>query len=208
MKENIFKYINIERIIIALLLLFLLANFKYCGDKPVVQETVKTELIITEKLDSLLNDKLSRFKPEKQLVYLEGDKVTEVPKNYVMPVSAAGTVKELMKVKDTAVLSNGTINAEIITDGKIYSTKYKLFTKDTTVVRTIERVERYDRSGLFITAGNVLGTDLRVKDINAGLQYVHRNRWLVELNGNYTLDSFTPSDKRLGVGLKVGFKIN
>lgn len=200
-------------IILALVTYILL--FKGCGSTTEISSTKETttDVVVKEKIDSIINNRLSKLQPqiEKQPIYIYKDRVVEVPKYFERPVDSVsgdtlGEVKQVNKVIDKAVLDNGTVESEILTDGNIYSIKYKLNTRDSIITNTIKETQVVAKSGLFGEVGTTFGLDGRIKDIEVGINYLHKSKWYIGSGLQYDLDPLInlPADKRLGVKIKIG----
>ena len=165
---------------------------------------VKETVIVKQNVDSIVNAKLKQFKhiPEKVVVYK--DKIIKV--NSVDTIYDDGKTKTYNRVKDTAILKNGTIEADLLVDGDVKSIDYKLTTNDSVIVKDVVKTvkEIVNPSVMYIMPELSMGSG-EIKNIGTSLVYSHRNKWLLKGGVNYnTFDNNL--HYTVGVGLKIKLK--
>lgn len=206
-----------RNVVITLLCLVLFFAFDGCsriGSLFNGEEVVETKTTTTIKKDVKKHSFIDLqpfpeiFKPTKQKVKLENGKITEVPLNTPVDSSEKQKVREVNKYQIFNELPNGTIKGTLLIKGELLSTGYELTTTDTTITKETETIRTVVKSGLFGVGGSTIGLDGRLKDIQAGFSYVHKNRWYVETGVQYDVDPkiYLPPQDRAGVLVKVGFK--
>lgn len=118
-------------------------------------------------------------------------------------------VETVRKLNQTISLLNGTVFSEILFTGEILSSGYSLETNTPTLTKTVHTEKTIVSSGTFIYAGTSFGLSGGLKNVQAGVEYIHRNKWLIGGGLRYTTDLFiqTPMHNRLGFDVKIGFKL-
>jgi len=201
---------NLKTIIVAVIVALLTGVITYNLSKCTIvgtsyKETTKIDTI--KKVDSV---SIELPKPEsKKRIVVKDNEVIEVKPDYELPkTDTVSKVLDVNSYKGEKVLSNGTVFYDILSEGKIFKMDYKLETKEVIITNTIEKETTIVKSGLFIT-GNIqtnIAAPTSITSVGAGLDYVHKNSWIIGGNINYNTNNIT-SDIPISVGIKAGFKL-
>lgn len=197
------SYGNIIIVALALVIAYLL--FKDCSGSsgPAQTKTTSTTTIEYQKIiDSAINTALSRQKPEKVPYVIYQDRIY-LPKDTVgLNLGATANVRDLNVYKDTTKLKNATVYSEITSDGVVYGNKITAEVEKEIVTNTITNETTVFGSGVFLSGGAGVSTDLGLDNISLGLEYIHKNDIGVGINGQYNFQTKQPV-----VGVKVSKKI-
>lgn len=209
--------IDIKTIIIIVLAVILLLKVNGCdrianliAPAETVKETVTETIndVVNETTEEVNDLKPSSYKPIKQRVKVKNDKIKKVDSSYTpTPTETASGTKaiDLNKYNNITILPNGVLHSEILTSGTLYGTNFKLTTSDTTrtITKHTERV--IAQSGFFVAGGSTIGIDASIQNIQAGIMYIHKNRWGVGAMLAYDTHPFTR--QRLGVTVMAVFRL-
>lgn len=196
--------IKIEHIAILVLILLLLNS---CPGKRVSEKrtrVVKTDTILLKKIDSLskLFKDYKQVKPEVVYVKIKDNKLKRLSPQEVTKAQETES-KDLLKLneyKDTIQNKDLTIYSNILTDGKIYENNIKYELNYPVVKETITETIERNNSGLFIYSG-IETSQLQLQGVNVGLQYVHKNNWLVGYGVGYS------QNQKINHHIKIGLKL-
>jgi hypothetical protein len=201
--------LDFKTILIAVLVLIIILIPKKCGsgNDTGVKQTTETTISYQTVIDSL-NNLLMNQKPEKVPYYVFKDRIVPAKsdgKGGFVPVTEEGIdwiagedegnefdFQFLNVYKDSTKLSFGTVYNEITTDGKVFSNKVtaKFDQKITTTTKTTETTR--NASGFFLSGGAGANTDLRIDNVNVGLDYISKNDFGVGVNTQYNLITNEP----------------
>lgn len=209
-------YLEKRDIITAILIIALFTLFDGCekikdlaGYSVVEKETTTTVDYVTKnQLDSLTDLIIENQKATPQRIVIQNGSVKPVEDDYELSpieIDNGDEVKDIQKYQDTTKLGNGTIFSEIYADN-LYGKKFSLATTDTIVNKTTLEKRTIVRSGFFWGLGTTLGLDARIKDIEATINYTHKNKFYLEGGLQYDVDPLIELNpyQRAGVKLKVG----
>lgn len=171
--------ITLERaLILGLGLLVAYLFLKDCGNaKRVEKETTVTETIdIKKTIDEAVNNALARQSPDmRPYIIYPDNRVVEVSNMADVNKDDLSLVKSLQVYRDTTVLDNATVYAEIAADGKVYSNKITAKVDQKTITKTIIEKETIHGSGVFVSGGAYVGPDMRLNTVEAGINYIYKN---------------------------------
>jgi len=193
-----------KEITIVLLLVFILFQFLYCGkcDIDKVIERITVDTVYVTKVDTVTVDRPSLFIPKPRVIRVVEDRVVYVEN----PKDTVGTLK-VNEYTGTETLSNGTIDYMILSEGRIFKTRFSLKTDEVHITKTIEKMERINSSGVFVYLGPDFTLGGAISEFNTGIMYVHKNKWNIALNTSYNNLPDIPSPDRINLGFRLGFKI-
>jgi len=185
------------------------------GGYDVIKETERTrvETVIEHRTSETNNDSINQEKPNKetQKVIFNKGKIRKVDSAYHMTETEQSSGAQelyLNKYKAISIVPNGRIESEILTTGELYGTQFKLTTSDTTTTRTINKERTVALSGLYGVGGTTIGLDGRIKDVQAGVEYVYKARWFLGAGLQYDVDPKIdlPVSDRAGITLRFGVR--
>ena len=209
------NFIDTKTVIIIVLAIALLITTDGCGtwgsrNEESTTTTVTTDTIWIEKTRvSTAENKVSDT--TKQTIVDNKGEITKVdPDHRLTPEEEedGSTLREVNELKEVSTLENGTITSNILFTGEILKTDYILNTHTPTVTKTVETETIVNASGLYGYLGTTLGLMGNVQAAAAGIEYVHKNRFIIGTGVRYNLDPFYNggAPNRLGLDLKLSVK--
>lgn len=179
------------------------------GYDVIEKETITTtEYITKQQMDSIADMLIANQRAEPQRIIIQDGRAVPVDQDYELTndeVENGDVVTEVNKYQDTIKLGNGTIYSEIYAD-KLYGKKFSLATTDTIVNKTTLEKRTIVKSQWQYGFGVTLGLDTRLKDVEATLNYIHKDKFSIGAGLQYDTDPLIHLNpiQRTGVKLKLG----
>lgn len=208
--------IDLKTIIIIVLSIALLICTDGCGffgSQSGATETTTTTIdttFVKETSTSTLKD-IDSQEVKQAVVIKKNGEVRKVEDDHLLTQEELDIGAELATVKklnQTISLLNGTVFSETLYSGKILSSEYTLETNTPTLTKTIHTEKTIVSSGTFLYVGTSIGLTGGVRNLQVGVEYIHRNKWLIGTGLSYNTDpfAFLPTHNRIGFDVKLGFK--
>lgn len=193
----------------------------YWGNKDVTEiVTTKIDTVYVEKIRYSNEENTSSTTEDETVIITKPDdqedpqakphiEIVDQDRSLTPEEEEAGAeIQKVKKLTDIATLDNGTITSEILYKGEILKTSYKLQTNTPVVTKTVEIERTVNASGLFGYVGTTVGLSGTFQSLATGIEYVHKNRWIVGTGLRLHTDptyqtAFTHS---VGVDFKLSFR--